>query len=249
MHNLFVSIPVARGVHPDTMWNVFNMRTELEKAGHLLHGGSMYRTPLDLARNELVTQFLSTTCDLTLLLDDDVQLPPDGKSLLEMIRCIEGGAAIVSAPCRMRSEGGLFNIIPITEPFELGSVRVVECAWTGLGAVLVHRRVLEKLTEDLIAAGEGYRSTSCTGRTSAAIFRSIMVPARRLFVEAPAEDQEYLLDDRAFSIRCLDAGFRIHAAIDIATRHDGRDGCFSQELEKLQRAQKFGLVDANGKLI
>lgn len=246
MHNLFVALPVARGVHPETCWNIYNMRTALENAGHRLHGGSMYRTPLDLARNELVTQFLSTTCDMTLLLDDDVQLASPG-DILRMMACVEAGAAIVSAPCRMRSVGELFNIIPITEPFELGGLRVTECAWTGLGAVLVHRRVFEKLKEELTSKNEVYRSTSLSGHTSAAIFRSMMVPARRLFVEAPADDQEYLLDDRAFSLRALDAGFRIHAAIDVATRHDGRDGCFGDELEKLQRAQRSGLVDANGK--
>ena len=246
MHNVFVSLPSARGVHPETVWNLFNMRTALEAAGHKMHGGSLYRTPLDLARNELGTLFLDTTCGLNLLLDDDVQLP-DATSIIRMIRIVEAGAAIVSAPCRMRSAGELFNIIPLTEPFELGGARVVECAWTGLGAVLVHRRVFEKLKEDLLEKGEGYRSITLKGVTTAAIFRSMMVPARQLFVEAPAEDQEYLLDDRAFSIRALDAGFRIHAAIDVATRHDGRDGCFGDELEKLQRAQRSGLVDANGK--
>jgi hypothetical protein len=233
MHNLFVSLPSVRGVHPLTTWSLFNMRTELEAAGHRLHGSSVYRMPLDLARNEMATIFLSTTCDVTLLLDDDVQIQ-DG-SIGTMLAAIDGGCDIVSAPCKMRGEG-LFNVVPTSAVLEMGGVRVVECAWTGLGAVLATRRVFEKLHE----VTEKYRSTLMPERTSAAIFRSRIEPERRLFVEAPADVNTYLLDDRAFSMRAIEAGFKIHAAIDIGTVHDGMAGCFSEELEKLQRAQARG---------
>jgi hypothetical protein len=266
MHNVFVSLPSARGIHPLTSWNVFDMRTIIETAGHRLHGSSLYRMPLDSARNELAAIFLSTTCDLNLLLDDDVQLTP-GTGLLTMIEAIDaGGCDIVSAPCRMRSEGNLFNIIPITAPEVHGGVRVVECAWTGLGAVLLHRRVFEKLYAEAqekdakpacAACGhkdlQTYRSVVLPERTAAALFQSRVEPARRLFSEAPEKDNVYLLDDRAFSMRAIEAGFKVHGAIDVRTVHDGLVGCFSEELEKFDRArareaatQKPGLLGADG---
>lgn len=262
MHNVFVSLPSVRGVHPLTMWNVFNMRTELEAAGHRLHGSSVYRMPLDLARNEMATVFLSTTCDLNLLLDDDVQLGPG--ALLQMVAAVGAGCDVVTAPCRMRSEGNLFNIIPTTLPTKMDDVRVVECAWTGLGAVLVRRGVLERLHADAVKrdaekavgrAPETYRSHLMPDKTSAAIFRSQVEPARQFFIEAPADQNLYLLDDRVFSLKCHAAGFKIHAAIDVSTVHDGMAGCFSAELEKLDRARtttglgRPGLVGPDGKRI
>lgn len=235
MHNVFVSLPSVRGVHPETVWNLFDMRTELEKGGDRLHGSSTYRVPLDLARNESATIFLSTTCDTNLLLDDDVQIAAEW--LPKMVAALDQGCDIISAPCRMRSEGNLFNIIPLTDPMEFAGLRVVECAWTGLGCVLVARRVIEKLFE---LEPEKYRSTHMPQKMSAAIFKSMIVPAQRFFIEAPKDIQLYVLDDRVFSLKAIEAGFKIHAAIDVPTKHDGLTGCFSAELEKQERehAQK-----------
>ncbi len=250
MHNVFVSLPSARGVHPDTVWNLFNMRTELEKVGDRLHGSSTWRMPLDLARNEGATVYLSTTCDINLLIDDDCQAQAEW--LPKMVAALDAGCDIVSAPCRMRSEGNLFNIIPLTEPEEIGGLRVVECAWTGLGVVLVKRRVLEKLSAD--PDEEHYRSVLMPQRTSAAIFKSRVVPAQKFFVEAPADLSVYVLDDRVFSLKAIAAGFKIHAAIDVPTVHDGMTGCFSEELEKISRLQaqaaraaRPGIVGVDGR--
>lgn len=262
VHNLFVSLPSVRGVHPQTVWNLLNIRTALEKKGHYLHGGSVYRMPLDLARNEMATAFLSTTCDMNLLLDDDVQLPMT-EAVPAMMAALDAGCDIVSAPCRMRSEGNLFNIVPLGLPTEMGGLRVVECAWTGLGAVLVSRRVMEKLHADAVAADsrpnplsrgrQTYRSTVMPDRLSAAIFQSSVEPAKQFFLEAPEDLNLYLLDDRVFSLKCHAAGFKIHAAVDVPTLHDGMAGCFSEEQEKLDRSRaraekKVSLLGPDGKL-
>jgi hypothetical protein len=245
MHNLFVSIPSVRGILPNTMWNVFDWRTALERAGHLLHGSSLTRMPLDLARNEMATVYLSTTCDLNMLLDDDVQVEP--LDILKMMEAMDNGCDIVSAPCRMRSEGNLFNIIPVTEPELRGTTRVVECAWTGLGAVMVKRGVFEKLLADALQRDAGgsppgreletYRSTVMPEKTSVALFKSRIDPATRFFLESPQGENIYSLDDKAFSLRALEAGFKIHAAIDTHTCHDGMRGCFAEAVEALQAAQ------------
>lgn len=263
MHNVLVTIPSARGVHPQTLSCVFDLRTELEKRGHRLHLGHVYRMPLDLARNELVTAFLSTACDLNLWLDDDCQIEPAHVEYL--FDAIEGGCDIVSAPCRMRGENNLFNIVPIGEVSSMGRARVVECAWTGFGAVMVRRAVWEKMHAGAVerdkmrnrSEPECYLSTLMPPRISAGFFKSMVVPARRFDLGAPEDMNIYLLDDRAFSARAHDAGFKIHAAIDVATAHDGMRGCFAEELERFDRARAVehtrarikALVDINGKPI
>jgi hypothetical protein len=258
-HNVFVTCPAVRGMDPFTAWNIGDMRTELEKIGHRLHGSSLKRMPLDLARNEGVTVFLSTTCDINLLIDDDVQIEP-AKGVLQMLAAINAGCDIVSAPCRMRSEGNLFNVIPVGAPVVLGNQRVVECAWTGLGAVMVTRRVFETMRASALARAttpacvtcghkehETYRSTLMPQYTSVALFKSRIDPARRFFVESPADENVYSLDDKAFSLRALEAGFKIHAAIDVATVHDGMRGCFSEELDKLEKARLREMQSRSGK--
>jgi Glycosyl transferase family 2 len=267
-HQMFVSLPSARGVHPMTVWNLMDMRTELEKQGHRLHGSSVYRMPLDLARNELATAYLSTPCDSNLLMDDDVQVDPPW--LPKMLDALDAGCDIISVPCRMRSEGNLFNIIPLNTPVEMGGLRVVECAWTGLGAVLVKRHVLEKLHAAAVAfdtkidalAAQGqtmlpekqtYISTIMPERTSAAIFKSRIDPAKRFFLESPADKNVYSLDDKAFSLRAIEAGFKIHAAVDVPSCHDGMRGCFAEAAAALDRerareaSRKPVLVGADGK--
>jgi hypothetical protein len=247
-HNVFMCLPSARGVHPDTVWNIFNMRTEIEKAGSFMHGASVYRMPLDLARNEMMTAFLSTTADLALLQDDDVQI--EAPWIVKMMGAIDAGCDIVTAPCRMRGGQNLFNIVPVSDPLDMGGVSVIECAWTGLGSVLVHRRVLEKLHADALERSkkppcptcghkdsEAYRSHIMPERTSSAIFRSQVEPARRFFLESPEELNLYLLDDRVFSLKAVEAGFKIHAAIDVPTIHDGMTGCFSAVLAEFERAR------------
>lgn len=256
MHNVFVSLPSARGVHPQTMWNVFDMRTQLEAAGHRLHGASVYRMPLDLARNEMVTVYLSTTADMNLLLDDDVQLV-DPRALLRMMKLVAEGADIVSAPCRLRdhSHGGaqeaqLFNIRPMAAPVEMSGERVVECEQTGLGAVLVPRRTIEKLFD---LEPKKAASKILPGKAMAPIFTSQVEPASSLVEGAPEDLNVYILDDVVFSLKARKAGLKIIAPIDLTTCHDGMVGNFGAELERhaqrqaVAKAKGSGLVGADGR--
>ena len=254
-HKLFVALPTVRGVHPLTMWGVFDMRTELEKANCSLAGGSTYRMPLDLARNEMAMAYLTTSCDCAILLDDDVQIVPP-EWIVKMLDALDDGCDIVSAPCRLRdfSHGGAqdwspFNIRPNGEMVTKGGLRLLPCEQTGLGAVLVSRRVIETLYE----ADVKYAARLMEGRESAAIFTSQVVPATDLLEGAPPELRVYILDDVVFSLKARRAGFTIYGAIDVPTVHDGMAGCFSAELEKLERARETarggGLVGVDGKLV
>jgi hypothetical protein len=263
-HDVFLVQPVVRGVHPYTMWNIHNVRTVLGRNGHRLHGAPTYRVPLDHARNELATIFLSTTADICWTQDDDVQLDEEDAMLL--IDALDAGCDIVAGPCRMRSEGHMFNVIPITEPVMLTppagrSVRVCEVAWSGFGCVMFKRHVFERLQEDAEGRSKKppcptcghhdlqvYRSSAMPGRNTAATFRSEIVAAKELFPDAEPGHNVYLLDDRVFCRKVQRLGFKIHAAVDAHTDHDGLRGCFAEDLEKFARSQARGKTKARGLL-
>lgn len=237
--SVFISLPSARGVHPLTVWNLWDMRTELEKHGIYIGGSSVYRMPLGLARNELAGVFLSTSADLNYLLDDDVQV--DVVWLPKMVSAVASGEIdILSAPCLLRdhSHGGaqdakLFNIRPCGGLEEKGGLRVLECEQTGLGAVLVSRKVIQSLFD----ADVKYASRMLPGRPAAAIFRDDVVKASDLMPGAPPDLSVYALDDVIFSMKVRKLGYRIFACPFISTVHDGMAGCFADEVEKLERAQ------------
>jgi len=246
---LFVAIPSARGIYPDTMWNVDQMRTALEAAGHLRDGGSVYRMPLDVARNELhMLYMLKASCDQALLMDDDVQIVPPAW-IVKMVEAVATGEVdVISAPCRMRHHGGegaagLFNILPMAgDTVHVGDLRLLELVWTGLGAVLCSKRVMKALYE----SNEKYASSLLgdQGIKTAAIYGSQVVPGRTYQADCPEELNVYVLDDKVFSLKVRALGFKIHAAIDVPTVHAGMHGCFAEDLEALSRARE---MQANAK--
>jgi hypothetical protein len=281
--HILLTVPSRGGWHPSTVSCVFNMKTVVEKAGHGLHLATLYRMPLDIARNELMTAMLSTTADVQLALDDDcwleTALNPVG--VLTMLAAIEAGVDIVSAPCLMRGldEMGLqrFNIQPVTmsTPIETrGGVRLVECQWSGFGCIMIVRHVLEKLHADAVehdaelreeikhdvydgrVEPQTYASQVVHGKISASIFKTRNVPASTYMKGAP-DVNVVALDDKAFCLKARKAGFKIHAAIDVTTSHDGMTGNFAEEMARRQAARAIaeapaptgasGLVDNMGR--
>jgi hypothetical protein len=261
LHDIFLSVPSARGWHPSTVSCYANMRTVLERYGHRLHLATVYRMPLDLARNELALALHESTADLQLWLDDDCWIEPiaNPRNVMALIDCIEHGCDIAAAACRMRNVHGgpnHFNIDPISEIGVAGQTRVVEVQWCGFGAVMIHRRVFEKMYADAIAFDKRlfqgayeevgqmrpdveprtYASQMLPGKVAASLFKTMNIPARLYSDDAPEGVAVPSLDDKAFCFRAREAGFKIHAAIDVTTCHDGMIGNFGEELAKMQAA-------------
>jgi hypothetical protein len=233
MHKILVTIPTYHGVSMETVRCLFDMRTEAEKAGHSLTLVGIERMPLDLARNELTTVFLASTCDCVVMLDDDCQVDPTWIACA--IELMDAGCEIVSAPCRLRGEQIMFNVTPITPPRDVGGSRVMECVCTGLGCVLVSRHVFEIMHERMPKLQ--YRSHTMPDRMSCALFQSAVVPIRVCGLEETGETPVYVLDDRAWSLRARAAGFTIYASIDVETAHAGYKGNFGAEVDKFEAAK------------
>lgn len=213
------------------------MAKALGRRGHRLDGSSVYRMPLDLARNEMLLVFLSTTADYNLLLDDDVQITPE-EGILDMLALMQApGVEVVSAPCRLRdhAHGGAqdwspFNIRPCLDGmFDFGEKKVVKCESTGLGAVLLSRKAAQALYD---AEGAKYVSRLKPGFKAAPVFASQVVSAKEIDPSIP-DDQigVYLLDDMVFSRKLRALGFDIYALLDVQTKHDGMVGCFRTAME------------------
>jgi hypothetical protein len=257
VHNVMICCPSRAGIHPYAVSSLFNLRMVIAAHGHKPHWATLYRIPLDVSRNELMTVFLSSTCDLMLAVDDDCWIEPilDPQGIMLLLDAADNGCDIVSAPCRMRdTPGGTnnpFNIQPISQPFVVGATRVVEIQWSGFGCILIRREVLEKLHADALnfdadllanprvdVEPRTYASQVMPGRTSSSIFKTVNTPASTYVEGAPAGLNVPALDDKAFCLKAREAGFKIHAAIDVRTNHDGMEGCFAEEMAKLQAARE-----------
>ena len=144
MASIFAAFPSYRGIDKEDAKKLFG-EAELTAKGHqvatcVLAGLAL----IDLARAELTAAFIHSQMEYVLYQDDDVSI--EAASILKMVDLMESEKKleVLSAPCRMRSEGNYFNVVPTSLPDEH---RLVECLWTGLGCVLVKRRVIEYLTK------------------------------------------------------------------------------------------------------
>lgn len=215
MSNVLVTCPSYKGISDAEIRERVDAAA-LERAGHTVsavcaRGVSL----LDAARNELMTAARRVRLPLILMIDDDVSI--DAESIELLIRATGVGVSIGSAPCKMRKDGHEYNCAPLGDPFERGGVTLIECAWTGLGAVMVRLEALDALHDRYPELH--YQSIGTPDVTSCGIFNSMIVPARKIDPDAPADVNYHFGDDRAFSLRARDVGLAIHAVIDARTKH------------------------------
>jgi len=237
--DLFVAVPSYRGISKEQAEGNCG-REKLVASGHSMTLAVLKDLALiDLVRAELIAMFLGRTkCEAILCIDDDVSIDPD--SLLEMIALLDPskGQEVISAPVKMRSEGNLYNICPTSLPDDKF---LAECSWTGLGAVLMTRRVFT----DLYRCNQRLRFESqlSPGVTACGLFNSIIVDADE-FGGAPGAGL-YLGDDRAFSYRLHEAGNTIYAYVKAKTKHRDLHGCMFDDMTAVAK-EGSKLVGPNG---
>lgn len=264
---VFVAVPTYNGLSPEspTMQMILRWQKRLrERGGALSFAPLKGCSVIGRARAELVTWFLhSRECYERLFgekgtaraqgqtvedfdpdhvdkhntfvwLDDDVVLERDD-GLDRMLALFDCGAQIVSAPATQRGNGRE-NFIRCSDPYALGRERVVDCIVTGFGCVAIKRPILELMTRKY--ASLRCRSIAFPGLPTWGMFNSIIVQDD----PKDPEDRWMLDDDYAWSQLARDAGFRIHAAIDIATVHRGLRCAVGEEYDRQLRERDGGLV-------
>lgn len=167
---------------------------------------------LDFARNELFKQAVLAACEWTLFMDDDARIA--ARSMREML---DLDMPVLSAPVQMRTESRAPNVAwngqPVTHP---NGLQTLDCAVTGLGAVLVRRDAMERIWEHYQHLH--YRSPY-DGKRTLALFSSTLVPAVELNPEDTSGENILQGDDLIFSWRIRQAGLKIRAYMQATTQH------------------------------
>lgn len=205
------------------------------------------RTPLDLARNESLTLIRTTSATAALLLDDDVQVDSDWIS--SAVGLLSSDMPVITAPTRLRTVTPAFNVNLTELPHLKNGQRVARTLWTGFGAVLISRPVIDQMHDHF--KNLHYASYRHTGQTSCALFRSEIATNRALGNVGDPNEKVYILDDRVWSLRAQSLGIQIYATIDVNTCHDGYVGNFGVLLDSciLCGSCLSGKVFENQKLI
>jgi hypothetical protein len=193
---------------------------------------------LDVVRASLTTVFMKSKADLVLYMDDDVAI--DGESICKMVE-LAATYPVISAPCRMRGDGR-YNVHPTSMPDEHG---MMVCSWTGLGCVLVTRKVIEKMYAAYPRLW--FKRATMPEATLVGLFNSVVVDAREFDPNTPDGVGMHLGDDQAFSYRLRAQHIPIHAYVDAKTDHRGLPGNMRADMEAVDKAARgAGLVGPGG---
>lgn len=226
LQNILCVVVSYRGVSPATVENLDVMKEEALSKNIGFAFKVIGRLPLDLARNESWTFVRSTSATAALFLDDDVQVDPTW--LPNAVRLLSENVPVVTAPTRLRRPGTtIFNVALTELPHFVSGQRVARTIWTGFGAVLVTRHIIDYMHEKYV--DRHYKSTRNPGKTSCDLFSSTI--ATNLWTSDDPNERHFVLDDIAWSLRARDLDIPIYATIDVDTTHDGLAGNFGRMLD------------------
>jgi hypothetical protein len=210
---MFLGIPVREGVLPETMVTVLGLLSKFP--GSVL--GIVQGCPwIDIARTEVLAQFLASDQAELLWLDADVSFEA---SVVETMRAAK--ADVITASYCKRKPPHSFNVRTLRgeHPSEaprrmVGTARVIRIESDGLGCCLVQRHVVERL----IARHPELHYVADNGEARHWLFQP--------FVAVDAVDGRRLpaCDDKAFFLRALSAGFEVECLVDATVRHEGIAG-------------------------
>jgi len=217
---MFVGLAIKDNAHPMTMaGTIAPLQAKGARLG--MHRGCAW---IDIARSEVVAQFLESQETELLFIDSDVYFDPD---LVAAMQAADGD--LITCTYRKRLPPYAFAAMPlgaqvphIRRWFEaprrvVGRKRFVEIESNGLGCTLIRRRVLERLIErhpELVYISD-------EGKPRYWLFQPFVAPDAD-GIPRPAGD------DRAFFLRARAAGFTVECLIDATIFHDGIEGRFAK---------------------
>ena len=186
---------------------------ELEAAGHSVGCVVVRRVALlDSARNELLKQGRLLRPDFIVWLDDDARV--EARTIRDMLSL---DLPVLAAPVQMRGGQGMPNVKIIAPPVaHANGLQTVECAWLGLGCVLMRMDAVDRVWEHF--SHMHYRSPA-DGKRSLHLFGSTLVPVKELDPDDTTDDNVLLGDDLIFSYRMRQAGLTLRALVQAVTQH------------------------------
>jgi hypothetical protein len=209
---MFIGMPIREGVLPATMGTIFGL---LQKYPRSTLGTIQGCTWIDIARTEVLAQFLQTDQQELLWIDADISFDPNTIATMQAAK-----ADVITATYRKRKPPHNFNVRtlrgehPAEAPSRLvGQSRVIEIESDGLGCCLVQRAVIEKMVRELPELSY----TSDDGGMRHWLFQPFVhvdFDGRRL----PA------CDDKAFFLRARAVGFKVECLVDATVVHEGVPG-------------------------
>lgn len=166
---------------------------------------------IDLARGELLHEFLRVGYDTALWVDADIWC---STSVVRSMIEVGQYAPVVAMTYPRRADGKLCVEVMLDQtPIHIAGRRALRIYAAGLGLCLVSRRSMS----DLVGAHEGLRMNRPSEPTV-----SYVNP----FVHA-IEDGEYHGDDRIFFRRLAQAGIPVVTLLDAPVTHDGATSTFT----------------------
>jgi hypothetical protein len=231
---MFVGLPVRDNVHPLTM--AATVSPILQQHGGQL--GLEIGCPwIDIARTNIISQFLRSNETHLLFVDSDVWF--DSSIVVVMMQeCTD----VLTCTYRKRKPPHDFCLRPIgnqqpharrlfeapmriveiqqSEVPARGTARVLEIESDGLGCTLVRRHVIEKMVSD----HPELTYVDDDGAKRYWLFQP--------FVATDAEGvARPACDDKAFFLRARGSGFKVECLIDATIFHDGVEGRFGETFD------------------
>lgn len=177
------------------------------------------------ARSELLGRFLRSDCSHMLFIDCDISFDP---SLIN--RMLGTNKDVITAVYSSRHPpyDVKINKSESSKIIKVNRERLIEIHSTGLGCTLISRRAVEetcKFFPELEYFSDG-------GSKSYALFLEAVRPA------PPDNIPKFMGEDIMFYWRLRDAGFPAYAMVDAVVKHDNRDFCLADILDKKKRNKK-----------
>ncbi len=208
---------------------IAELRCELQARGIAYEMGNAVGDALvSRSRSLVASAFLRSDCDVLLTLDDDIWYRPVDAIKLAT-ECDQGRPLIGALYMTRKMDTQPALMLPQDQAvvFEANAKPVNGIPFLSTGFMAVHRRVFERLSQDLPLCHEGWNDRGAT--TS---FWPFYMP---YVIPWESEGHMYLSEDWAMCQRAKDAGFGLWLDPSIRLGHMGEE---MRTLEDLLRAPK-----------
>lgn len=205
MARVFIGLPVAGGFTPQMVGSLLTL-TQQNPGGHQLRFVTLHNESLiSRGRNRLATMFLESGDDVLVMIDSDLEFPPDA-----IDRLIRHDRDFVGAPYTIKGTPPMWTVrfLPGAMPTYVAGLMPVQ--YLPGGFVCIKRAVIERMC----TADRRYMQR---GEWIYNLFQPYVTTL-------DGETPEYLPEDWAFCERAREAGYELFCDFDLRLTHWGVQG-------------------------